>query len=353
MVYQMKPKILILIVFIAIAVSFLFLKTKKHETIISTQKPTPNTTLTETISLEKTKDNLYQPTIKLTLKKPLGKKLEKSLKIQFKIPKEFAASTDELSFSIPPSEILEKDPLIVWGFDEKDESCAGIEKGELCEIYVYYDGNEPSQEKCRKLDPAEKEKLRKERLCSITLGEAKDMIAQWVSGLISELKIVITKKAVSYTEGLKTYTETVTQLSAQQAAKLTPMPTAKLESGKVYLGDKLLLDKSESCSSYLTAGDKLLYSPTGKYFLVDYGCFEGDDDLFLFNADGSGKKKITEKFDWLNYGMVKWEPDGKSFIYDRTNGCCLEAPPSAPKPGKVKYDIETGTKTWLSPLGYP
>jgi len=59
---------------------------------------------------------------------------------------------------------------------------------------------------------------------------------------------------------------------------------------------------------------KIDYAATNDYFYVLLGCFEMDDRLFLFNADGSEKKEITGKWDVVNSGIVNWDPDGKSLF---------------------------------------
>jgi hypothetical protein len=119
---------------------------------------------------------------------------------------------------------------------------------------------------------------------------------------------------------------------------------------KVYIKDTLLLDvesEEPGCSSI----GEILYSPANDYFLVIISCFEGDNQLYLFRLDGSGKKKITEKWDVVNYSEVEWAKDGKSFVYHRINSCCVapsEVGESGPAVGMVRYDVATGVKTFLA-----
>jgi hypothetical protein len=85
-------------------------------------------------------------------------------------------------------------------------------------------------------------------------------------------------------------------------------------------------------------------------------CFEGDNEFFLFNADGSGKTRITGPYDYLNYSNYEWAEDGDSFTYQRINSCCLsldQIPASAPPPGWVRYEIASGMKVVVSSFTTP
>jgi len=152
-------------------------------------------------------------------------------------------------------------------------------------------------------------------------------------------------------------TPTTTPLSLQPTFTPSPEPTftpvaaptaVAMDDGKVYLGDTLLLDVAVDAPGCFGVGE-ISYSPTGDYFLVVIACFEGDNDAFLFRADGSDKRQITERWDYFNYFFYEWSPDGRSFVYQRIDSCCITPPPDAPTPGQVRYDISTGSKTLLSP----
>lgn len=117
---------------------------------------------------------------------------------------------------------------------------------------------------------------------------------------------------------------------------------------QVYLQDILLLD-----SAHETPGcfgiDKISYSPTSRHFLVIVGCFEGDNEAFLFNADGSNKTRITEEWGYMNYDFFDWSPDGEYFVFQRINTCCAsEIPATAPQPGIVRYDVHSRQEIILS-----
>lgn len=133
-----------------------------------------------------------------------------------------------------------------------------------------------------------------------------------------------------------------------------PSPTAttmltakKTADGKVYLGDQLLLDVAQDAPGCFGIGP-IAYSPVGKYFVVVADCFEGDNEAFLFRADGSGRQRLTTQWDFINYYDFEWAADGSAFIYRRINSCCAVPPPEAPVPGRVQYDVQTGAKTVVS-----
>lgn len=136
----------------------------------------------------------------------------------------------------------------------------------------------------------------------------------------------------------------------------TPIATQHLEAavsdGQVYLGDLLLLDTATDTPGCFGVGE-ISYSPTREYFLVVIACFEGDNEAFLFNADGSNRRRITGKWNYINYFDYEWASDGQSFTYERINSCCADPPPDAPPPGPVRYDIQTGTTAPLSTPASP
>jgi hypothetical protein len=95
----------------------------------------------------------------------------------------------------------------------------------------------------------------------------------------------------------------------------------------------------------------ITYAPTRNYFLVVFQCFEGDNEAYLFRADGSGKTRVTGKWDYINYSDYQWAADGLSFTYQRINSCCLSAdqiPASAPPQGIVRYEVISGVKVLVA-----
>ena len=132
-------------------------------------------------------------------------------------------------------------------------------------------------------------------------------------------------------------------------ARLRAMPPALAvarDDGKVYLGDTLILDGNAEAPGCWGVNE-VAYSPTNQHFLVLLGCFEGDDTAFLFRADGSDKRRITEKWDVINYSNAIWSPDGQAIAYERINSCCADVPADAPADGLIRYDVQSGKKTVL------
>ena len=138
-------------------------------------------------------------------------------------------------------------------------------------------------------------------------------------------------------------------------ATATPTPTitptafptaAATDDGLVYLEDQLLLDTQQEAPGCFGVGE-ISYAPTNDYFLVLLSCFEGDNEAFLFKADGSGRQKITGQWRFLNYNYYDWSPDGRYLVYQRINSCCATPPADAPPVGLVRYDAAAGEERFL------
>lgn len=121
----------ILVIVIGAAVCFIFLLQNTSQKkaaekvalesasqVVFTQNLGDGTTLENILSVEKAEADKYQPIVTMKLTKPKGQEFRPSLIIIQRIPKQFSQSADELSFSIPPWKILEKDPIVVWKFDQ-------------------------------------------------------------------------------------------------------------------------------------------------------------------------------------------------------------------------------------------
>lgn len=136
------------------------------------------------------------------------------------------------------------------------------------------------------------------------------------------------------------------------ATPAIPLATAS-DDGKIYLEDQVLLDiQAEGLPCFPDIPAEIVYAPTNEHFLVIPACIEGDNYLYLFRADGTEKQLITEPWDFLNFNNATWAEDGQSFVYQRINSCCLVAPPDAPPPGLVRYDLRTGEKVHLESSSY-
>lgn len=144
-----------------------FLVFRKITTVIPSEnltKTLPKQNLGKDLSLEKTisvekaaEPDKYQPTLKLNLSKPQGQPFNPHSKILLKLPKKFAQSTDQLSFVIPPTEVLEKDPLIVWDFSDLIDK--NYTPDQICVTYIL--PYEDRKEFCHNVDLDEYEQFKK------------------------------------------------------------------------------------------------------------------------------------------------------------------------------------------------
>jgi len=68
----------------------------------------------------------------------------------------------------------------------------------------------------------------------------------------------------------------------------------------------------------LGEGSSPTWSPDGKVILFDYGTSDGHvtltSDLYVVNADGTGRKQITFALDILEW-VPQWSPDGKHVLF--------------------------------------
>ena len=145
-------------------------------------------------------------------------------------------------------------------------------------------------------------------------------------------------------------TETAVPPSVTPTPTMVPLVTAVYQdNGTVTLNGAVILDiEAEGIPCFSDIPAEIIYSPTLEHFLVVPSCFEGDNLLYLFQADGTDKQLITAAWDFLNFNEVTWAEDGKSFTYQRINSCCLTPPEDAPPAGLVQYDLATGTKTLIA-----
>ena len=126
---------------------------------------------------------------------------------------------------------------------------------------------------------------------------------------------------------------------AQEAQKAQ----ATEDGAQLKLGNRVLLANEKDG---FMAVHKVRYSPDGKRFLV-IGCgYECNDNIgFLFNADGSGKRKFTERWDFILQDKVEWSADGKKLFYYRTSSSGADPPRNAPAEGWIEVDAANGRKT--------
>lgn len=107
----------------------------------------------------------------------------------------------------------------------------------------------------------------------------------------------------------------------------TPAIMAEVrDNGKVYLGSEVILDMITEVLGCFGTG-KIDYSPTYEHFIVVLDCFEGDNEAFVFNSDGSGKQRITSHGDYLSYYHYSWSPSGRWILYQSIYPCYKSGPP--------------------------
>lgn len=91
---------------------------------------------------------------------------------------------------------------------------------------------------------------------------------------------------------------------------------------------------------------EIRFSPDGKRFLVLACGFECSDNVgFLFNADGTGKRNFTGRWDWILQNKVEWSADGQFVYYYRIQSTGADPPPKAPREGWMQVAVRTGTKS--------
>lgn len=133
----------------------------------------------------------------------------------------------------------------------------------------------------------------------------------------------------------------------------TPTPTPTLappfvvdERGNLWQGDRLVVNTEEvapACSR-----GSILPSPRGDYVVFLLSCIENENEAYLISTDGQDVRRITDQWDAVNGEALLWAPDGRAFVYERINACCIQPPPTAPQAGLVLYDVATGEKRLLA-----
>ncbi len=109
------------------------------------------------------------------------------------------------------------------------------------------------------------------------------------------------------------------------------------------LGNRVLLTNEKD--GFMSV-HQVRHSPDGKRFLVIACGFECNDNVgFVFNADGSGKRKFTARWDFILQDKVEWAADGQTIFYFRVNSSGANSPRNAPAEGWIEVDVITGRKT--------
>ncbi len=129
----------------------------------------------------------------------------------------------------------------------------------------------------------------------------------------------------------------------QSTAKQQIKATSEADGTTLKLGNRVLLTNEKD--GFMSVS-QVRYSPDGKRFIVLACGYECNDNIgFLFNANGSGKRKFTARWDNILQDKVEWSADGKKLFYYRINSSGAEPPANAPASGWVEVDVATGQKS--------
>ncbi len=123
----------------------------------------------------------------------------------------------------------------------------------------------------------------------------------------------------------------------------TSQPVFNADKTRLLLHDKVILDSQKDGFMHL---DAIRFAPDGKRFLVLACGFECTDNVgFIFNADGTGKRKFTARWDWILQDKVEWSADSRYVFYYRINSTGADPPANAPREGWMQVAVKTGAKS--------
>lgn len=119
-------------------------------------------------------------------------------------------------------------------------------------------------------------------------------------------------------------------------------PAINEDRTRLLIRGKVFLDSQKDGYMHLS---EIRYAPDGKRFLVLACGFECTDNVgFTFNADGTGKRKFTARWDWILQDKIEWSADSRYVFYYRTISTGADPPPKAPREGWMQVAVKTGTK---------
>lgn len=135
----------------------------------------------------------------------------------------------------------------------------------------------------------------------------------------------------------------LSDFSARTASAQTAEPSISQSRERLTLNGKLLLDAEQDGFMSLL---EVRRSPTDAHFLVIACGYECNDNIgFVFKSDGSGKRRITSRWDYILQSAAEWSEDGRKIYYYRVNSTGADAPKSAPDEGWMEFDLKTGRKS--------
>ena len=105
----------------------------------------------------------------------------------------------------------------------------------------------------------------------------------------------------------------------------TSQPVFNEDETRLLFNHKVKLDSEKDGFMRLL---EIRFSPDSKRFLVLACGFECTDNVgFLFNADGTGKRKFTGSWDWILWNNVEWSADSQFVYYYRIQSTGADPPP--------------------------
>ncbi len=119
-------------------------------------------------------------------------------------------------------------------------------------------------------------------------------------------------------------------------------PVRNADDTQLRLAGKLLLDARRD--GFMSIKE-IIPAPDQQHFAVVACGYECNDNVgFLFNADGTGKRKFTARWDVILQSAVEWSAAGRQLYYYRINSSGAAAPRGAPQQGWIEVDVQTGRK---------
>jgi hypothetical protein len=114
------------------------------------------------------------------------------------------------------------------------------------------------------------------------------------------------------------------------------------DGARLTLGNRVLLQNDRD--GFMSVKE-VKPGPRGKRFLVIACGYECNDNIgFLFNADGTGQRRINARWDFILQDKAEWSADGRKLFYYRINSSGADPQPNAPPEGWVEIDVATGHK---------
>ncbi|HEX4946273.1 MAG TPA: SH3 domain-containing protein [Blastocatellia bacterium] len=120
-------------------------------------------------------------------------------------------------------------------------------------------------------------------------------------------------------------------------------PTISADQMQLLRNGKVLLDALKDGFMHVS---EVHPAPNGRYFLAIACGFECVDNIgFLFNADGTRKRRITPRGSYIMRNRVEWAADSRYVYYFRINSTAADSPPHPPREEWKQVHVLTGAIT--------